>query len=124
MDINRFTEKAQEAFQAANQRALRLGHQQLEPEHLLLALLEQEPGLAVSILRKADVNTDALKSHVERDLEKLPRVSGGSDQVYMSGRLNRLVATAEDEAKKFKDQYVSVEHLLLALLADSGAAGR
>src|SRR5262249_47763949 len=112
MDINRFTEKAQEAFQAANQGARRLGHQQLEPEHVLYALLEQEPGLAVSILRKADVNTESLKANVARHLEKLPRVSGSGDQVYLSGRLNRLVATAEDEAKKFKDQYVSVEHLL------------
>jgi ATP-dependent Clp protease ATP-binding subunit ClpB len=124
MDINRFTEKAQEAFQTANQSALRYGHQQLEPEHLLLALLEQEPGLAASILRKADVSPDRLKSQVERELEKLPRVSGSGDQVYLSGRLNRLVANAEDEAKKFKDEYLSVEHLLLAMLADSGAAGR
>jgi ATP-dependent Clp protease ATP-binding subunit ClpB len=124
MDINRFTEKAQEALQAANQRALRMGHQQMDVEHLLLTLLEQEPGLAVSILRKCDVNTEALKSRIERELEKLPRVSGAGDQVYVSGRLNRLLATAEDEAKKFKDDYVSVEHLLLAMLADSGAAGR
>jgi ATP-dependent Clp protease ATP-binding subunit ClpB len=124
MDINRFTEKAQEAFQAANQRALRMGHQQLDVEHLLLALLEQEPGLAVSILRKSDVNPEALKARVERELEKLPRVSGGGDQVYVSGRINRLVAQAEEEAKRFKDEYVSVEHLLLAMLADSGAAGR
>jgi ATP-dependent Clp protease ATP-binding subunit ClpB len=124
MDINRFTEKAQEAFQAANQRALRMGHQQLDVEHLLLALLEQEPGLAVSILRKADVNPEALKARIERELEKLPRVSGGDDQTRLSGRLNRLVAQAEDEAKRFKDDYVSVEHLLLAMLADGGAAGR
>src|SRR6516165_8225512 len=124
MDINRFTEKAQEALQAANQRALRMGHQQMDVEHLLLTLLEQEPGLAVSILRKCDVSTEALKSRVERDLEKLPRVSGAGDNVYVSGRLNRLLAAAEDEAKRFKDDYVSVEHLLLAMLADSGAAGR
>jgi ATP-dependent Clp protease ATP-binding subunit ClpB len=124
MDPNRFTEKAQEAFAAANQRALRMGHQQLDVEHLLLALLEQEPGLAVSILRKADVNTQALKERVERELDKLPRVSGGGDNVYLSGRINRFVAQAEDEAKRFKDEFVSVEHLLLAMLADSGAAGR
>jgi ATP-dependent Clp protease ATP-binding subunit ClpB len=124
MDINRFTEKAQEAFSAANQRALRMGHQQIDVEHLLLALLEQEPGLAVSILRKSDVNPEAIKPRLERELEKLPRVSGGGDQVYVSGRLNRLVAQAEDDAKKFKDEYISVEHLLLAMLSDSGAAGR
>src|SRR2546428_404533 len=117
MDINRFTEKAQEALQAANQRALRLGHQQLDVEHLLLALLEQEPGLAVSILRKCDVNPEAIKGRLERELERLPRVSGAGDQVHVSGRLNRLLAAAEDEAKKFKDDYVSVEHLLLAMLA-------
>src|SRR5207248_8870183 len=120
------TEKAQEALQAANQRALRMGHQQMDVEHLLLAVLDQEPGLAVSILRKSDVNTESLKARVERELERLPRVSGAGDQVYVSGRLNRLLAQAEDEAKKFKDEYVSVEHilLLLAMLADSGAAGR
>jgi ATP-dependent Clp protease ATP-binding subunit ClpB len=124
MDPNRFTEKAQEAFAAANQRALRMGHQQLDVEHLLLALLEQDPGLAVSILRKADVNTQSLKDRVECELDKVPRVSGGGDNVYLSGRINRLVAQAEDEAKRFKDEFVSVEHLLLAMLADSGAAGR
>jgi ATP-dependent Clp protease ATP-binding subunit ClpB len=124
MDINRFTEKAQEAFQAANQLALRSNHQQMDVEHVLLALLEQEPGLAVSILRKCDVNTESLKSRIEQELQKLPRVSGGGDQVYVSGRLNRLVATAEGEAKKFKDDFISVEHLLLAMLGDSGVAGR
>src|SRR5262245_15592712 len=120
MDINRFTEKAQEA----NQGAFRMGHQQMDVEHLLLTLLKQEPGLAVSILRKCDVNTESLKDRIQRELEKLPRVSGAGDQVYLSGRLNRLLATAEDEAKRFKDDYVSVEHLLLAMLADSGSAGR
>jgi ATP-dependent Clp protease ATP-binding subunit ClpB len=124
MDVNRFTEKAQQAFAAANQRALRMGHQQLDVEHLLLALLEQDPGLAVSILRKAEVNPEPLKERLERELDKLPRVSGGGDNVYLSGRLNRLVAQAEDEAKRFQDEYVSVEHLLLAMLADTGAAGR
>jgi ATP-dependent Clp protease ATP-binding subunit ClpB len=124
MDINRFTEKAQEALSAANQLAVRMGQQQMDAEHLLLALLQQEPGLAVSILRKSDVNTEALKSRVQSELERLPRVSGAGDQVYVSGRLNRLLTQAEDEAKRFKDEYVSVEHLLLAMLSDSGAAGR
>ena len=127
MDINRFTEKAQQGLQAAQQRALRLGHQQIDVEHLLLALLEQEPGLAVSLLRKADVNVDTLKSRLERELAKVPRVttvSGNESNVYVTNRLNRLLAQAEDEAKRFKDDYVSVEHLLLAMTDDSGAAGR
>jgi ATP-dependent Clp protease ATP-binding subunit ClpB len=126
MDINRFTEKAQEALQGAHRRATRLGQQQVDVEHLLAELLEQEPGLALSILRKADVDVGALKRRVERELEKLPRVSGGggSDQVYLTGRLNRLIVQAEDEAKRFKDDFLSVEHLLLAMTDDGGAAGR
>src|SRR5260370_783506 len=117
MDINRFTQKAQESLQAAHERAARTGHQQVDVEHLLMALLEQEPGLALSILRKADISVEGLKRQVERELEKLPRVTGveGSpDQVYLTGRLNRLATQAEKEAKHFKDDFISVEHLLLA----------
>ncbi len=127
MDINRFTEKAQQAFQAAQGLAIRRGHQQIDVEHLLLALLEQEPGLAVSILRKADVDVNALRQRVERELDKIPRVStvkGDEERVYLSGRLNRAVTRAEDEAKQFKDDFISVEHLLLAMIEDTGPAGR
>jgi ATP-dependent Clp protease ATP-binding subunit ClpB len=127
MDINRFTEKAQEALAAAQRRAQRGGQQQVEVEHLLLALLEQEPGLAPSILRKANVNLDVLRRRAEQEVERLPRISTGGDgaeNVYVSGRLNRVLNRAEDEAKQLKDDYISVEHLLLALLEDGGAAGR
>jgi ATP-dependent Clp protease ATP-binding subunit ClpB len=127
MDINRFTEKAQQALQSSQAAAVRRGNQQIEPEHLLLALLEQEPGLAVSILRKADVDVNGLRSGIERELDRLPRVSSvGSDddRAYVSGRLNRVLTRAEEEAKRFKDDFVSVEHLLLALTEDTGAAGR
>jgi ATP-dependent Clp protease ATP-binding subunit ClpB len=127
VDINRFTEKAQEALQSAQRIAVRRGHQQIDAEHLLLALLDQEPGLAVSILRKADVDVNALRQRAERELDKVPRVStvsGDEDRAYVSGRLNRLLTRAEDEAKKFQDDFVSVEHLLLALTEDTGAAGR
>ena len=81
----------------------------------------------MSLLRKADVNVDTLKSRLERELAKVPRVttvSGNESNVYVTNRLNRLLAQAEDEAKRFKDDYVSVEHLLLAMTDDSGAAGR
>jgi len=124
MDQNRFTEKSLEALQAANRLAAKMSHQQMDVEHLLLALLDQDRGLAASLLAKAEVSVDAIKIKVHRELEKLPRVSGASGDVGISSRLNRLLGQAEDEAKKLKDEYISVEHLLLAMLDDSGAAGK
>jgi len=124
MDINRFTEKAQQALSAAQTKAVRYGNQQVDVEHLLAAVLEQERGLATSILNKTEVNADGIKQRVEQELERLPKVSGPSgapDQIHVTGRLNRLLAQAKDEAKKLKDDYVSVEHLLLAVTDDAGA---
>ena len=127
MDINRFTEKAQQALGGAQSLASRMQHPQVDVEHLLLSLLDQEQGLAAAILQKADISTDALKLRVHRELERLPHVSGAAgapDQVHVSSRLHRVLTQAEDEAKKLKDDYVSVEHLLLALTDDTGTAGR
>ena len=127
MDINRFTEKAQEAVRSAQSTAVRYGQQQIDVEHLMAALLEQEGGLAPSILAKAGVNVPSLTRRIEAELERLPKVSGpsgGPDQIYVSQRLNRLLTAAEDEAKKLKDEYVSVEHLLLAALDADGAMGK
>ncbi|MHB1423368.1 MAG: ATP-dependent chaperone ClpB [Gemmataceae bacterium] len=123
MDSNRFTEKVQEALQDAQRLAARGAQQHVEVEHLLAALLAQEPGLSSSILRKANINLDGLKRRVQQELEHLPRVSGGGGE-SISSRLNRLLMQAEDEAKQFKDEYVSVEHLLLALTGDTGTSGR
>jgi ATP-dependent Clp protease ATP-binding subunit ClpB len=123
MDLNRFTEKAQESLTAAQRRGAAGGQQQVDVEHLLLALLEQEPGLASAILRKANVNVEGLRQRLEREIERLPRVSGGAGEA-VSSRLNRLLAKAEDEAKRFKDDYVSIEHFLLALIDEGGASGR
>ncbi len=127
MDINRFTEKSQEAIRAAQTKAIRLNHQQVDVEHLLAALLEQENGLAPSILLKADVNLEALHRRLMQELDRLPKVSGPSgspDSIYVTPRLQRLLADAEEEAKRLKDEYISIEHLLLAMTSDSGAAGR
>src|SRR6202050_864607 len=127
MDMNRFTEKLQEAIRAAETKATRYGHQQLDVEHLLASLLEQEGGLASSVLSRAGVNLDTLRPRVEQGLDRLPKVSGPSgppDQIYLAGRLNRLLTEAEDEAKKLKDDYISVEHVLLAFTGDNGPAGR
>jgi ATP-dependent Clp protease ATP-binding subunit ClpB len=128
MDINRFTEKVQQALSAAQTKAVRYGHQQIDVEHLLAALLEQERGLATAIFTKADVDADSLKRRVEQELERLPKVGGPSgapaDQIYVTGRLNRLLAQAEDEAQKLHDEFISVEHLLLVMTDDTGATGR
>ena len=117
MDFNRFTEKLQEAVRAAQAKAVRYGNQQIDVPHLLAALLEQEGGLATSILTRAGVNVDALGKKLTSDLERLPKVSGaasGIDQIYVTPKLNKLLASAEDEAAKLKDEYISVEHVLLA----------
>src|SRR6266436_1088771 len=121
MDINRLTEKMQEAIRAAQTKAIRYSHQQVDVEHLLDALLEQEGGLARSVLVKAGFDADVLKQRVEQELDRMPKVSGASgppDQIYVTTRLNRLLATAEDEARKLKDEFISVEHVLLACTED------
>src|SRR4029077_2316111 len=127
MDINRLTQKAQEAISSAQTKAARYGHQQVDVEHLLASLLGQEGGLAASIFGKMEIGIDGLRRRVEQELERMPKVSqssGALDQIYIAGRLNQLLAHAEDEAKKLKDEYISVEHLLLAMTDDGGAAGR
>jgi ATP-dependent Clp protease ATP-binding subunit ClpB len=127
MDINRFTEKAQEAVRAAQTLATRYGNQQIEVEHLLNALLDQQGGLVPSVLTRAGVVVEPLREALERDINRLPKVGGPSapvDQVYITARLNKVFVAAEDEAKKLKDEYVSVEHLLLAIIEDGGPASR
>jgi ATP-dependent Clp protease ATP-binding subunit ClpB len=117
MDFNRFTEKLQEAVRAAQGIAVRHGNQQVDVEHLLLALLEQEGGLTRSILVRAGANVDALAQRIGTEIGRLPKVSGPSaapDQIYVSQRLSKLLIDAEDEAKKLKDEFISVEHVLLA----------
>ncbi|HUS08055.1 MAG TPA: ATP-dependent chaperone ClpB [Bryobacteraceae bacterium] len=127
MDLNRFTEKMQHAMQAAQSRAIRLSNQQVDVEHLLAALLEQENGLALSLFLKADLPAEAVHRRVEQELEKLPKVSsptGSADQIYITARLQRFLTVAEDEAKRLKDDYISVEHAILAMTGDTGLAGR
>jgi ATP-dependent Clp protease ATP-binding subunit ClpB len=127
MDFNRLTEKSQDAIRQAQSTAANYGNQQVDVEHLLLALLEQEGGLAPSILMRADVPLEPLHRRLVQEIEKLPKVSGSAvrpDQLYITGRLSRLFTSAEEQAKRLKDEYVSIEHLLLAAAEDQGASGR
>jgi ATP-dependent Clp protease ATP-binding subunit ClpB len=127
MDFNRFTEKMQEAVRAAQSIAIQHGNQQIDVEHLLLALLEQQGGLAPSILNKADIKVDSLRARVQQEVDRLPKVSGatgGPDQVYVTPRITKLLTQAEEEAKRLKDEFTSVEHVLLAITDDSGPAGK
>jgi ATP-dependent Clp protease ATP-binding subunit ClpB len=125
MDPNRLTVKTQEALHDAQTTALRLGHTELDTEHLLLALLEQRDGLIPRLLAGADVDTGALRNALQQALERRPRVSGpgSSSQIGMTRALAQVLDAAEQEAERLKDEYVSVEHVLLAMLStDSGAA--
>jgi ATP-dependent Clp protease ATP-binding subunit ClpB len=127
MDFNRLTEKSQDAIRLAQSTAVKYGNQQVDVEHLLLAMLEQEGGLAPSILLRADVKLEPLHKRLVQEIEKFPKISGGStraDQVYITNRLSTLFTVAEEQAKRLKDEYVSIEHLLLAISEDQGTAGK
>ena len=104
---------------------MRLGHPEVDNEHLLLALIEQTDGLVPSLLAATGADVAGLRAGVQQDLEKRPRVSGPGappGQVMVTQRLSRLLDTAEHEANRMKDEYVSVEHLFIALLKQGGGA--
>ena len=115
----KLTQKTQEAIQSAQQTALRYSHQAVDVPHLLHALLTQENGLVPSILEKAGANAASVIAAVESALDRMPRVSGQSAEsgkIYVSQEFQTLMVKAEDHARRLKDEYVSVEHLLLAML--------
>jgi ATP-dependent Clp protease ATP-binding subunit ClpB len=120
------TQKSQEALHDAQTKALRFGHTEIDGEHLLLALLDQPEGLATRLLRNAGADPERLRGDLEAELSRRPRVSGpgaAPGQVFVTQRLSRLFDAAEREAHRLKDEYVSVEHLLVALIEEgSGAA--
>src|SRR4051812_41511191 len=115
MDPNRLTEKTAEALHDAQTKALRFGHTELTPEHLLLALLDQNQGLAPRLLQRMEVDPAGVRRDLERSLERRPRVTGtgASGDVRVSCALAQVLETADREAQRLKDDYVSVEHLLL-----------
>lgn len=129
MRFDRFTERAQDAFARAHEILQRYRHSQLDAEHLLLALLEQTSGAVASILERLSVDVEMLRQRVDEVLQASPKTyypyGGGQAQVYVTPRVKRIVDVANEEATRLKDDYVSTEHLLLALSADrEGSAGR
>ncbi|MEM7349529.1 MAG: ATP-dependent chaperone ClpB [Acidobacteriota bacterium] len=122
MDMSRLTQKSQEAVASAQATAVRYGHQQIDGEHLLMALID-EGGLVARLLEKMDVEPAALRQALGQELERQPRVGGpGAEpgKIFVTQRLQQLMLQAQDEAKRLKDEYVSVEHLALALI-DEGS---
>jgi ATP-dependent Clp protease ATP-binding subunit ClpB len=127
MNVERMTQRVQEALNAAYTRAVSEHHTQTTPEHLLAAILDQSDGVAGPILQKAGLDPQTVDQRVARVLAALPRLQGaGADQghVTVAPALTRLLNKADDEAKALNDDYVSVEHLLLAMTADNGAVGK
>jgi ATP-dependent Clp protease ATP-binding subunit ClpB len=129
VDAERLTLRSQEALHDAQTKALRFGHTEVDGEHLLLALLDQADGLVPRLLQQVGADPERLKADVEADLRRRPRVSGpgaSPGQVFVTQRLGRLLDAAGQEAERLEDDYVSVEHLIVALLDEGSAtaAGR
>ena len=120
MNIEKYTQNAQQAVMDCQNIAISEGHQMLDGEHLHMALLMQKDGLIPKLLKYMNVDATAMIADVEEELEKLPKVSGNADNMYSSRRLSQLLMRAEKIAEEFKDEYVSVEHLYLALLEEKG----
>ncbi|MBF2052825.1 MAG: ATP-dependent chaperone ClpB [Candidatus Sericytochromatia bacterium] len=124
LDFNKLTEKAQEAVIQAQTIVDQHNNNMIDNEHLLLALLQQPEGVAGEVVRKLKRDLDSLIQEAEREVEKLPKVTGSVNRGYVSNRLNRVFNLAEQEASRMRDEFVSVEHLLIALAdeQDRGAA--
>ncbi len=120
MNIEKMTLKSQEALSEAKDVSVKYGHQEVDTDHLLFALLEQTDGLIPSIMDRMGIPKDKVESAVEASLRKKPRVTGGGydpERIYISQRLSRIILAAEERAKELKDEYVSVEHLFGAMVA-------
>ncbi len=123
MDLNKFTQKSVEGFQEAQLLAAKRGHQEVDVEHLLFSLVKQQDGLIPRLLQKLSIEPTSFADAISAELDKKPSVSGpGSEagKVYVTSRLHKVMAKADEEAKRLKDEYISVEHCLLAMLDEGG----
>jgi ATP-dependent Clp protease ATP-binding subunit ClpC len=119
MRQERFTEQAQEALQASQQMAMQFKHSQWDVEHILLALLVQRQGLVGEILKEINVDAELMRNRVEEALERTPKVSYQTGQIYATPRIAMLMQKAEEEARRLKDEFISTEHLLIAMVGES-----
>jgi ATP-dependent Clp protease ATP-binding subunit ClpB len=125
MRFDKFTVKVQEALQEAQSLAGKLGHQAVDMEHLLAALIRQPEGIVSAALKKLGADTRLIQREVEKALHSLPKISGGATQAYMTPRLNKVLENSFEEAKRLKDEFVSAEHILIAMTEDKdGPAGK
>ncbi|MDD6879986.1 MAG: ATP-dependent chaperone ClpB [Firmicutes bacterium] len=122
MNIEKYTQNAQSAIMESQNIAIANGHQTLEVEHLHMALLTQKDGLIPKLLKYNNVNVDALIGAVQAELDRMPKVSGNADNMYSSRQFSKVLMDAEKIAEQFKDEYVSVEHMYMAILDDSKSA--
>ena len=122
MNINSLTIKSQEALQNALSLAREAGQQAVEPQHVLLSLIKEDDSLSTFLLGRVGVNVPMLRDEVRRSVESLPKVSGGNGEQYFSTDTSKMIQRAVDFTRTFNDKYASVEHLLLALVAERGAA--
>ena len=122
MNINSLTIKAQEALQSAVNLAKERGQQAVEPMHLLSVLIAEDDSLSAFLLGRVGVNVRSLREEARKAVEAIPRVSGGNGEQYFSGDTSKVIQRAVDFTRNFNDKYASVEHLLLALVAERGAA--
>lgn len=120
MDLSKFTQKSVEAIQKSQEIAIKYDNPQLEEIHLHYALVDQENGLIPRILSYMGENVELIKNDIQRELERLPKQSGGGGNLYPSRIYTKILLNAEDEAKKFEDQFVGVEHLYISLLKERG----
>ncbi|MGE5306401.1 MAG: ATP-dependent chaperone ClpB [Alphaproteobacteria bacterium] len=124
MRLDKLTTKSQEALQQAHSLAEKRNHQAIDAEHLLFALLGQKEGVVLSLLQKLGVPIASLADRLQRALDRLPQVTGGAGQAFITPRLKKIIEGAEAEAETLKDEYVSTEHLLLSMVQDGGEAGK
>ena len=121
MRFDRFTERAQEAAQRAAEIIQRYGHNQIDTEHILLALIEQPGGVIPQILEKLNINPDALTDRLDATLRASPKANifgGGAGQIFITPRVKRIIDLANEEANRLKDEYISTEHIFLAILTE------